>query len=258
MIALLGNGMLGSMVNKTLKLKHVRIDRRLLDAESPELDLRMGTCAGLIDYDWVINCIGIIRPLDVEQAIRVNALFPYFLPPQTIQIATDCVYSGIKGNYVESDPHNATDVYGKTKSLGEAPHIKNLRCSIIGPELKNHRSLLDWFLAQNKVQGYTNHLWNGITTYHFAKIVMGAIRERIELPRLQHIVPADTISKADLLKLFAKAFNHDIPIKDTFASESIDRTLSTNNPELNLKLWQAAGYKEPPTIAEMVEELSQL
>lgn len=246
-------GMLGSMVANTWDGQFRAFGRGELDAEQPRIN-------PFSDYDWVVNCIGIIKPYcdNVERAIRVNALFPYYLPENTIQIATDCVYSGDKGNYVETDLHDATDVYGKTKSLGEAPHIKNLRCSIIGPEVKNHISLLDWFLQQKEANGFTNHLWNGVTTLHFSKIVQGAIREGIELPQLQHIVPADKVTKAELLRIIAKAYEKDIPVKDTEADIVIDRTLSTNNPELNLRLWQAAGYKNPPTIKEMVTELANL
>lgn len=254
MIAILGeSGMLGSMLCKTWDRNFHAFNRQELDAENPNLELLGG-------YDWVVNAIGVIKPYcsDVERAIRVNALFPHLLPTNTIQIATDCVYSGKKGNYVETDPHDATDVYGMTKSLGEAPHIKNLRCSIIGPEVKNHTSLLDWFFSQNKVNGFTNHFWNGITTYHFAKIIQGIIREGIELPHLQHIVPADEVTKAELLRIIAEAYKKDIVVTDVEADEPIDRTLTTNNPELNLRLWQAAGYEEPPTIEQMVEELSQL
>ena len=78
---------------------------------------------------------------------------------KVIQIATDCVYSGKKGEYVESDEFDPLDVYGKTKSLGEvtSPGVYHLRCSIIGPEPKEHKFLLDWFLGQPKnarVNGY--------------------------------------------------------------------------------------------------------
>ena len=245
-------GMLGSMVAKTMELPYMIVTREALDAENPKYDWYK-------DGDWVINCVGKIKPYcgNPPTAIKVNALFPYTLPSNTIQIATDCVYSGKKGDYVETDEHDATDVYGKTKSLGEAPHIKNLRCSIIGTDTKDV-SLLEWFLKQEKTKGFTNHLWNGITTLHFSKIVQGAIREGIDLPQLQHIVPADKVTKAELLRIIAKHFKKDIKITDVKAPESIDRTLSTNNPELNLKLWKAAGYDKPPTVDHMIEELSKL
>lgn len=254
MIAILGmNGMLGSMLAKTWGSDFRVFDHTEFDAEDPDLE-------ALKDYDYIINAIGVTKPYcyDIRRAIAVNSLFPYKLPHTTIQIATDCVFSGAKGNYLESDRHDATDVYGKTKSLGEALHIKNLRCSIIGPEIKNFNSFLEWFLAQKEVSGFTNHRWNGVTTYHFSKICQGIIREKIQLPYLQHIVPADSVTKAELCHLTAKVYKKDIAINDVKAPEKIDRTLATYNPELNLRLWQAAGYNTPPTIEQMLWELSAL
>lgn len=247
-VAVLGTtGMLGSMVAKVLK-KNFEV-----------IEINRGQNNINVDADWVVNCIGIIKPkiTTTEEAIRVNALFPHELAKadaKIIQIATDCVYSGKKGHYIETDPHTATDVYGMTKSLGEAD-VYNLRCSIIGPEVKNHVSLLDWFLQQKEAKGFINHWWNGVTTYHFAKICEGIIREDIKLPKLQHIVPADMVTKAALLELIAKAYKLKIPIDKTKAPERIDRTLSTNNPELNKRLWKAAGYSKPPTIEHMIKEL---
>lgn len=253
MVTILGaTGMLGSMLKKTWQGKFWAPSREVVDADKLNDTL-------LLD-GRIINCIGVIKPYcdDVSRAIRINALFPHSLPADTLQIATDCVFSGKQGSYVETDVHDAGDVYGKTKSLGEASHLNNLRCSIIGPEIKNHLSLLDWFLSQEKADGFTNHLWNGITTYHFSKIVQGVIREAIELPDIQHIVPADIVSKAELLESIAKAFYRNIPVNHKAAPQAINRTLSTNNPELNFKLWKAAGYSSPPSIIQMLEELALL
>lgn len=251
---ILGNtGMLGSMLAKTWEGDFTSTGRKDFNAISPHL-------SKLFFYDYVVNCIGMTKPhcTDEKGAILVNAYFPHLLPTHTIQIATDCVYSGKKGSYVETDPHDALDVYGKTKSLGEAKTVRNLRCSIIGPEIKGHTSLHDWFLSQTEAQGFTNHLWNGITTYHFSKICQGIIREGIELPNVQHIVPADTVTKAELLRIIAEAYDKDIKVTDVEAEETIDRTLSTNNPELNAQIWKAAGYDEIPTIKQMVQELATL
>jgi dTDP-4-dehydrorhamnose reductase len=227
--------------------------------------------------DWIVNAIGVIKPYirdgeaaTVERAIEVNALLPHrlraraqTLDARVVQIATDCVFSGVKGRSTEKDAHDALDVYGKTKSLGEvrAPGFHNLRCSIIGPEGRNKRSLLEWFLGQPRkasVNGFTNHLWNGVTTLHFAKIVHGVIEREVELPELQHVLPADTISKADLLRVFAEHYGRgDLTIVPGPAKEAVDRTLATLAPEVNAKLWHAAGYERAPTLRDMVQELAR-
>jgi dTDP-4-dehydrorhamnose reductase len=180
-----------------------------------------------------------------------------------LQIATDCVYSGNRGHYTEKDSHDPLDVYGKTKSLGEvyAAHMYHIRCSIIGPEPKGHVSLLDWFLRQprsSSINGYTNHQWNGITTLHFARICQGIIKQDIKLPHVQHLIPADAISKAALLQSFAHEYHcEDVKITPTKATTVIDRTLSTINDSLNKKLWEAAGYNKPPSVPQMVKEIAE-
>jgi dTDP-4-dehydrorhamnose reductase len=245
----------------------------LLDAESSS-DTEL---AQLVQgADWIINAIGIIKPYihddnpaEVERATRVNALFPHRLAraaantgARILQIATDCVYSGQKGQYLEADVHDAMDVYGKTKSVGEVygPNVMHLRCSIIGPEPRAHVSLLDWFLGQKRnsgVNGFTNHQWNGVTTLQFARLCQGLINSGGDLKHSQHIVPASSISKAELLNCFAKEYNRDdVVITPVEAKTVIDRTLATNDEAANRTLWQQAGYPEPPTVPDMVAELA--
>lgn len=290
-----GGGMLGSMVldvfsqNNVFNIiatvrspkeanyfrdKYPKVDFLILDVEWATPDALKKKLQGA---NWIINAIGIIKPYihndnpaEVERAIRINSLFPHYLAraardnkARVIQIATDCVYSGGKGKYRESDLHDADDVYGKTKSLGESYYynIHHLRCSIIGPEPSAHVSLMDWFITQPKnakVMGFKNHFWNGITTYHFALICRGIIKKNLKLDHLQHIVPADIITKADLLKEFAKKFKrNDIDIKPIDAPNFINRTIATEYLLVNTRLWRAAGYKKPLTIKQMVKELAR-
>ena len=83
--------------------------------------------------EYIINCIGITKPYchddnrdEIKNAIKVNSLFPMMLAEfseknniKIIQIATDCVFSGVEGQYTENSLHDPLDVYGKTKSIGE-------------------------------------------------------------------------------------------------------------------------------------------
>ena len=243
------------------------------------------------DFAWVINAIGITKPFihddnayEIERAVRINSLFPHRLSKaventstRVLQIATDCVYDGEKGKYKEEDAHNAIDVYGKTKSLGEvySTQVHHLRTSIIGPEQGNEKFLLEWFLHSKKnasLTGFTNHLWNGTTTLHFAKICLGIILHDTPLPHIQHVVPADVVTKAELLHIFVNAFDRndieitsttaknfdreDITIYKVNAKEGVNRTLGTLHDKINKQLWKNAGYKNPPTIEEMVLELA--
>jgi len=248
-------------------------DSQTLDAEIASVD----TLANLISgASWTVNCIGVIKPyikddnpVQTQRALRVNALFPHLLAQaaeqtgcKVLQIATDCVYSGLKGAYPESAAHDALDVYGKSKSLGEvhSSQVHHLRCSIIGPEPKCHVSLLDWFLGQPQgagVKGFTNHDWNGVTTLHYAKICHGIMKQGMTLPHLLHVVPTGNIAKSDLLGAFANSYNRrDIIIDPVAAPTVVDRTLSTTQVALNEAVWRAAGYPVPPTVPQMVQEMA--
>ena len=232
----------------------------------------------LFKPDWIINCIGTIKPHinesdsnSVLNAINVNSIFPSQLSiasskigAKVIQIATDCVYSGSKGAYLETDLHDATDVYGKTKSLGEVPteNMMHIRASIIGPELGRSTSLLEWFKNQpinSKINGFTDHLWNGVTTHAFGKLCHGIIDKNLFQSGKFHVIPKDVVTKADLLKLFSNAYKRsDLLISDTVSTNKINRTLSTVNINHSTNLWKAAGYIEAPTIEELVYEQSKL
>lgn len=226
--------------------------------------------------DIVINAIGLIKPhiqddnpWDVHRALRINVLFPFWLARaaeecgfKVVQIATDCVYSGLKGDYTERDAHDALDVYGKSKSLGEvaSDRVYQLRCSIIGPETGIRASLLEWFLGRPQhaaIQGFSNHRWNGVTTLHFAKICQGIIANCLKLPGTHHILSADVVTKEEMLRCFAKTYSReDISITGVDTPTPVDRSLSTDDPMTNDLIWRSAGYGSPPTVCSMIEELS--
>lgn len=226
----------------------------------------------LSEFDVVVNTLGLIKQKIDEKnnssrksAIKLNSLLPTLVATaiagsstQVIQIATDCVFTGKTGNYDESSPHDAYDIYGKSKSLGEvsAPNFLNLRCSVVGPEQNSGKGLLNWVITQKegeKIKGYLNHNWNGITSKTFAQIVTSEVTSRNIESGTFHIVPTGQVSKAELVKLIAEKFNRrDLIIENIDAAESVDRTLVTKYPEINQKFWKNAGFSEIPTVPEMI------
>jgi dTDP-4-dehydrorhamnose reductase len=240
------------------------------DAATDDLDSTFS-----MPIDFVVNCIGIIKPYindsdpkQAETAFEINGAFPNRLEAwaskngaKVIQIATDCVFSGTKGNYLESSEHDALDVYGKSKSMGEAKgaSMMHLRVSIIGPEVDRNSSLLEWVRNQPKnaeISGYTDHFWNGITSFHFAKIARGIIENEIFEPGVFHVLPQDSVTKSQLVGLIAEYLGRsDIKVNPTATGAYINRTLDTRNPAKNKALWRSAGYESPPSIEQMVSEL---
>jgi len=227
-------------------------------------------------FDYFVNCIGLTThnikesdPASVESARLLNTEFPKRLEvvalnsgTRVIQIATDCVFSGAKGNYLETDIHDAKDVYGMTKSQGEisSPSFMHLRSSIIGHELKGKKSLLEWVSGQSenaKVPGFTDRIWNGVTTTAFAKVVAGVISNDTFRAGVWHLVPANKLSKFELVGGIAKALGRsDLEITPVESGTSKDLTLSTNHPEFNKTLWKDAGYQAIPRIEDLLDEIS--
>lgn len=211
----------------------------------------------------VINCIGVIKQdalaYDPITSIEVNALLPHRLVNicnkgnrRLIHISTDCVFSGSEGGYTEASFPDANDLYGRTKLLGEIHHDGGLtlRTSIIGPELKSSRSLLDWFLSQSgSTNGYTRAIFSGLTTLELSRVIVRCATDWNHLSGLYH-VSAQPINKFDLLTLVKSHYRLNIEIhpKDELV---IDRSLDST------RFQEASGYR-PPSWDEMVSELAAL
>jgi dTDP-4-dehydrorhamnose reductase len=211
--------------------------------------------------DLLINCVGLIKqvPLasDPLAAIRVNAMLPHQLALvcrsagiRMIHISTDCVFSGKKGNYVESDPSDAVDLYGKTKYLGEViyPGTVTLRTSIVGRELKSKLGLIEWFLAQeSEINGYTRAIFSGVTTGELSRVIRDSVLPNPDLQGVYH-VSAEPISKHDLLAKARDVLQHPITIHrcDEFV---IDRSLDSS------RFRTVTGYHSPSWDA-MLESLA--
>lgn len=177
--------------------------------------------------DVVINCVGIVKQIAAGEAdmVAINAEFPHVLArmvPRVIQISTDCVFSGARGHYSEDDVPDPVDVYGRSKLDGElsAPHL-TLRTSIVGRELSTRHGLLEWFLSQRAVKGYTRALFSGVSTPVLARILCDVAETPLQ--GLYHVA-GEAISKYDLLMLLNEAFNAGVDIEPD-DSVVIDRTL---------------------------------
>ena len=229
----------------------------------------------LIKPDYVINCIGINwnqekkSLTNLRKTFEINSVFPQKLADaaeqlntHVIQILTDGVFSGKQGRYHEKSARNTVTIYGQSKKMGEifSKNVLGLRCSIIGEQFNvNQHYLLQWLKSQPKnssIEGYENYFWNGITTKAFARIVSGMITHESKIFGKYHLTPADFVSKFELLTLLAHKYDRDdIQIKRTRLLRTVDRTLDTNYPKQNLWFWEAGGYKNLPSIKELVNEL---
>lgn len=189
----------------------------------------------------VVNAIGVIKQVaestDPLVCLTINSLLPHRLAQlcrvagaRLIQISTDCVFSGRKGMYVEDDDSDATDLYGRTKFLGEVKGdgCITIRTSMIGRELGTHFGLVEWFLSRRggTVNGYTNAIFSGFTTLALSKLLADVIASHPNLSGVYH-VSADPISKYHLLLRLKHAYAVDVevePYPDFQADRSLDST----------------------------------
>jgi len=212
------------------------------------------------DFDAIINCVGILNEFannNPDKAIYLNSYLPHYLSNLTkntktkiIQMSTDCVFSGKKGQYSEYDFKDGETFYDRSKALGEIVNNKDLtfRNSIIGPDInENGIGLFNWFMKQEKpIEGYSRAMWTGVTTVTLAKAMEQAIVQN--LTGIYNLVNNQSISKYELLHLFNKYFrNSSIEIEKN-DEVKIDKSLLRTRADFNF---------EVPSYDEMVKEMSE-
>ena len=210
----------------------------------------------------VINAVGIIKQLEeaknVVRSLEINSIFPQRLAEfaargdfRLITVSTDCVFDGATGNYSEEDTPNATDLYGRSKYLGEVtgPGALTIRTSIIGRELDSRHSLVEWVLSNRgkTIDGYVNAIYSGFPTIVFADIISFLIAEHKELSGLYHIASAP-INKFELLKMIDRYYRADINV---VASETLKIDRSLNADKFN----KLTGFR-PPEWEQMIMEMA--
>jgi len=215
-----------------------------------------------IEPDVVVNCIGVVKQIaaahDPVASITLNALFPHIVAracaergARMIHISTDCVFAGTRGHYTEDDVPDASDLYGRSKLLGEVTDdgALTIRTSLIGRELRTASGLVEWFLSNRggSVHGYTNAIFSGVTTATLARILAEVVEQHPDLRGLYHVAAAP-ISKYDLLMMLNAATGAGVMIApdDSFV---IDRSLDATR-------FQAATGFRPPEWPEMIAALA--
>jgi dTDP-4-dehydrorhamnose reductase len=212
--------------------------------------------------DVVVNAVGIVKQLREakipSRSIEINALLPHLIDElcrltgcRLIHLSTDCVFSGTKGNYAETDPPDPTDLYGRTKLLGEvveSPVAVTLRTSIIGREIGTRHGLVEWFLGEagGQVHGYAGVIFSGLTTSALSELIADLIQDQPGLTGLWHVA-SEPISKYQLLLWLDRAFSTATEIVRDMSVRS-DRSLDSR------RFWAATRLSRPPWAA-MIEQL---
>jgi dTDP-4-dehydrorhamnose reductase len=212
--------------------------------------------------DVVVNCIGVVKQLaeghDPVISITINSLFPHRVAAicteigaRMIHVSTDCVFSGRKGMYRETDSPDPEDLYGRSKLLGEVAgdHALTLRTSIIGREVRSTTGLVEWFLSNRggSVNGFTEAIYSGLTTLALSSLIADLVVSHETLSGLYQ-VSSDPINKYDLLVLLDRACDANVMIRRS-TELRIDRSLDST------RFRQATGW-QPSTWSDMVTAMA--
>lgn len=222
----------------------------------------LSTLLSTIDSNTVvINCIGCIPQRHSDKTeneyFLVNSIFPHRLwevckskGAKLIQPTTDCVYSGKTGNYLELDSHDESNAYGRSKSLGEPQGATVLRTSIVGREMYNKKSFIEFVLqsAGKTIQGWDTHYWNGITCLQWCKFVHTMIEKQLFWEGTRHIFSPRSVSKYELCTMTRDAFRIPVEITKVDHHPRVDKTLSSMYSSLSQGI---------PDLRQQLEELSE-
>lgn len=219
---------------------------------------------GRVQPDVVINAVGIVKQrADATAAvpsIAVNSLWPHVLADacaacgaRMVHISTDCVFSGAKGGYVERDLPDASDLYGRSKLLGEVTdrdNVVTLRTSIVGWQLGEPTGLVGWFGAHRgePLKGFTKAVFSGLTTHALVDVIRDVVVPDGGLHGLWH-VSAAPIDKHTLLMLLAGHLGWDVELSPT-DQPVIDRSLDSS------RFRERTGWS-PPSWDAMLAELAR-
>lgn len=258
---LLKNHSISALMRENNKLRSVNFFESILDEshchfieDFKDFDLVENKIIK-INPEIIVNCLGVIKHRKecaegITETAYINSDLPHLLAKTCIEnnirfihLSTDCVFSGEKGNYKESDSPDPTDYYGKSKMLGEVnmPHALTLRTSFIGPALFHKTGLFEWIKQQkNKtINGYTNAIYSGLTTIAFSKILNKIIQDYPQLDGLLNI-SSDPISKFNLIQLINKKFQLNIninPDNTFFCDRSLNSMVFRNKTNITIPSW---------------------
>lgn len=247
------------VVRRPVQLPDVPPERILQIPDATDMDT-IGDILVRLGVQVVLNCVGVVKQLDNADdplvALPINALLPHRLArlcqatgARLVHVSTDCVFDGRRGSYTEEDVANATDLYGRSKLLGEVDYSNavTLRTSIVGHELNSHHGLIDWFLSQRgPVFGFTRAIFSGLTTLELARVIARHVIPDTGMRGLYH-VSADPISKYDLLSIVAGVYENDIEILPR-DEPVIDRSLRSD------RFRTLTGYT-PPDWTSLIRNL---
>lgn len=260
------NGMLGNYMKSYLSQRYTIVELTRKDYDLSKINIDTLTTLlkekNIQKDDIIINCAGVIpqsskqRGLNTRLYFTINSLFPVILSQicdsfeaKMIHVTTDCVFSGKDGEYNENSLHDEINDYGMSKSLGELCKATIIRTSIIGEEINNKRSLLEWVKSnsEKEINGYENHYWNGVTCLQLAKIVKNILDNNSFWIGVRHIFSPRSVNKFELVSIINDVYELNIKINKHQTDVKVNKTITSIHKQQFVI----------PDLKEQIEELKQ-
>jgi len=260
------NGMLGNYITsyftKKTTYEVICVTRKEYEITTDNISkLEEFILSMISDNTCIINCNGLIPQridkIHSESYYLINTIFPLYLSNictkynlKLICPTTDCVFSGKKGDYIETDFHDEINTYGISKSLGEPSNATIMRTSIIGEELHNKKSFLEFVKNGDTINCWNNHYWNGITCYQYCKVIDKIISEDLFWKGVRHIYSPVKKTKYELACIIKSVYGLSVNIKEC-NTNMIDKTLFSiynintilNIPYLEEQIYEQSQYR---------------
>jgi dTDP-4-dehydrorhamnose reductase len=212
-------GATGNLGHELVSRDCVPVKANILDVDALRQELKS------IRPEVVINCVHVSADksdLDRDNTMAVNTRGPRMLlqafDGKVIQMSTDFVFDGTKGNYTEEDDPNPINYYGTTKWGGEifCGCLGMDRCCVVRTSwlygsYKKHdllTTIVEQLGHREPMLMTTNLKSNPTYIPHLADALM-KLASFAHLPSLLHISGTDTVSRYQFAREVASLWHLD-------------------------------------------------
>jgi len=270
------NGLLGSILEKTLKEDH-DVAGIFVDIRDSVVVKDFGARQG--QADWIIHTAAItdvdLCERDHRQCYDVNFEgtknirdLAKLVGAKLIYISTASVFSGIEGNYKETDVPYPNNFYNLSKLLGEScvsEYDKGLiiRLNLIGIHLQGSRGknffewLVDSVIKNNDIRLFSDVMINPLSNFTIAELINKVIRIEPK-EKILHISSKNILSKADIGKIVIDRLGYN--------GKAVYSSIEDGNSQIKRpkQMWLNSDYAqtkiglEMPTLEAEVEKILRI
>lgn len=281
MILLLGNGLLGSEIARSLELNKLRfkqLTHKDVDLTCSYKELKRIFKPWLGEIAHVINTTGFTKvdlsECNKEEALKLNAYsvntlanICNYYSSTLVQISTDFIFDGshdVNHPYIEEDQPNPVNFYGYSKLLGEQM-IRDSGCKhliIRTGKLYNQSkgfifSILKKMKEEKYICGIKNQVFTPTNAFNLANQIVELYKHYIT--GTYHVTNQGYTSAYDLINYMKKQLNSNIRVDESFLYDQFSQARRPAMTVLSMKKLESLGLLNMPNWKDSLEyTLNQL